>query len=153
MLRIAKLTDYGIVLMAHLARQDAGTLLSSREVAKATNFTAPTVSKLLKLLTQSGLLCSVRGVHGGYQLSRPAAAIDVSQIIEALEGPLAMTECADARVSTCNDESCCPLRSHWNHINLAVKTALRTVTLQRIAQPIPNYIVGDRSILLEQPDV
>jgi DNA-binding IscR family transcriptional regulator len=77
----------------------------------------------------------------------------MAQIIEALEGPLAMVECADARVSTCTDESCCPLRSHWNHINLAVKTALETVTLQQIARPIPNYKIGGRSILLEQADV
>ena len=153
MLRIAKLTDYGMMLMAHFARQEAGALLSSREVAEATKFTAPTVSKLLKLLTRSGLLQSVRGTHGGYQLNRPSESIDVSQIIEALEGPLAMTECADARVSTCSDESCCPLRSHWNHINLAVKTALGTVSLQQIAAPLPNYSFEPRAIPLEQVDV
>jgi FeS assembly SUF system regulator len=153
MLRIAKLTDYGIVLMAHFARQEEGALLSSREVAEATNFTPPTVAKLLKLLNKSGLLSSVRGTHGGYQLSRPATAIDVAQIIEALEGPLAMTECADARVSTCSDESCCPLRTHWNHINLAVKTALETVTLKQLAAPIPNYLIGPRAISTEQANV
>jgi FeS assembly SUF system regulator len=153
MLRIAKLTDYGIILMAHFARQEPGTLLSSREVADATNFTAPTVSKLLKLLTRSDLLCSVRGANGGYQLNHPPESIDVSQIIEALEGPLAMTECADARVSTCTDESCCPLRTHWNHINLAVKTALETVTLQQIATPFPTYSFEPRAIPMEQVDV
>jgi FeS assembly SUF system regulator len=152
MLRIAKLTDYGIILMAHFARQGDGVLLSSREVTEATRFTNPTVSKLLKLLTRHGLLLSVRGTHGGYQLARPAAEIDVTQIIEALEGPLAMTECSDSRVTTCEDEACCPLRTHWNHINLAVKTALQSVNLAQLASPIPNYQLITRPIPTEQAD-
>jgi len=152
MLRIAKLTDYGIVLMAHFARQDLGLLLSTREVAEGTRFSAPTVSKLLKLLARADLLDSVRGAHGGYRLSRPAEDIDVSEIIEALEGPLAMTECSDARVSTCEDETCCPLRSHWNHINFAVKTALQSVTLAQLASPVANYAPLQISKPLEQAD-
>jgi len=143
MLRIAKLTDYGIILMAHLARQGEGALLSTRDLAEGTRIAPPTVSKLLKHLTRSGLLSSLRGTNGGYQLARHASKIDVSEIIEALEGPLAMTECADERVSACEEETSCPLRSHWNHINLAVKTALRSISLAELASPIPHYnVVG-----------
>jgi len=143
MLRIAKLTDYGIVLMAHLAREGDGALFSSPDLATATRIAPPTVSKLLKHLSKSGLLSSTRGVNGGYRLARPATDIDVADIIEALEGPLAMTECADHRVSSCEEETCCPLKSHWNHINLAVKTALRSISLAQLAAPIPHYnLVG-----------
>lgn len=143
MLRIAKLTDYGIVLMAYFAREGEEGLYSASELASATHIAPPTVSKLLKHLSRTGLLTSTRGAHGGYRLARPAAEIDVSEIIEALEGPLAMTECADERVSSCGEETNCPLRSHWNHINLAVKTALRSISLAQLASPIPQYnLVG-----------
>jgi FeS assembly SUF system regulator len=146
------MTDYGIVLMAHFARQNEGMLLSSKSVAAQTSLTAPTVSKLLKTLTREGLLDSVRGAQGGYKLSRAASEIDVSEIIEAIEGPVAMTECADPRVSTCDDHSNCPLQSHWNHINLAVKTALQAVTLDKLAAPIPNYILPTRRVNAEAAD-
>ena len=70
-----------------------------------------------------------------------------------MEGPLAMTECADIRVSTCEDHSKCPLQSHWNHINLAVKTALQAVTLDKLAAPIPNYVLPTRRLTAEAADV
>ena len=118
-------------------------VFSASDLATATRIAPPTVAKLLKQLSGMGLLTSTRGAHGGYRLARPALDIDVSEIIEALEGPLAMTECADERVSSCGEETNCPLRSHWNHINLAVKTALRSISLAQLASPIPQYtLVG-----------
>ena len=152
MLRIAKLTDYGIVLMAHLAREGDEALFSAPELASATRIASPTVSKLLKHLSKTGLLTSIRGAHGGYQLARSAADIDVAEIIEALEGPLAMTECADHRVSSCEDETCCPLKGHWNHINLAVKTALCSISLAQLAAPIPHYNLVGRTHNAESID-
>ena len=152
MLRITKLTDYGIVMMAHFAKHDVDTLVSAREVADATRISPPTVSKLLKMLTKQELLHSVRGANGGYRLGRSPEHIDVSEIIEALEGPLAMTECADSRVSSCEGEDCCPLRDHWRQINLAVKTALKTITLADLAAPVSAFKFAPSPVLKEQAD-
>ena len=152
MLRISKLTDYGIVLMAHLAREGDGILVSAPDLATATRVAPPTVSKLLKILGRADLLTSTRGAHGGYRLARPASEIDVAELIEALEGPLAMTECADERVSSCEEQTNCPLRGHWNHINLAVKTALRSISLAQLASPIPQYNLVGKTHAVEPID-
>lgn len=93
MLRISRLTDYGTVVLAHLARDDAD-LVSAAEVANATGIALPTVSKLLKSLAKSGLVNSTRGSHGGYQLARDAQEISAADVIDALEGPVSITECS-----------------------------------------------------------
>ena len=91
MLRISRLTDYATVILARLA---GGSLASAADIAERTRIGLPTVSKLLKELQHAGLVTSVRGAHGGYQLARPAGAISAADIIDAVEGPVALTECA-----------------------------------------------------------
>lgn len=138
MLRISKLTDYGIVCLAHFARNPTVPVFSAREVSDAVGVPLPTVSKLFRVLMRSGLLESRRGVGGGYALCEPPDQIDVAKIIAALEGPVAVTECSDPDSSTCGTEHTCPLRDHWPHINLAVRTALASVSLADLIVPLPN---------------
>src|SRR5258705_8556101 len=105
MLRISKLTDYATVILAHLSTVP-DRLHTAGEVSEGTGIAQPTVTKLLKALQKSGLVTSARGTHGGYQLSRPAVAISAAEILDALEGPVAITECA-GHDSHCGIEHVC----------------------------------------------
>jgi len=131
MLRISKLTDYGTVILACLALQPARTLTAS-EVAERTKVGLPTVSKLLKKLQRAGLVASTRGSHGGYQLSRPAAEITAARILDALEGPFALTECSGAH-SSCDLESSCRVGHAWQRVNGAIRRALSDITLAQLS--------------------
>ncbi len=134
MFRMAKLTDYGIVLLTQFAvRQDA-TSMTAREIASAAKLPLPTVGKLLKQLSHNGLLSSHRGTKGGYSLARAAREITVAQIIEALEGPMALTECQAPGV--CEQEHFCSVKPNWLVINRTVRDALSNVTLADMTRPI-----------------
>lgn len=134
MLRISKLTDYGTVVLAWMARQPHG-LHAAAEVAAGTRLAEPTVRKLLKRLTQGGLVTSQRGVHGGYALARPAESIHAVEIIDALEGRVAITECSGDH-SQCGIEARCGVGPNWQAINQAVRSALQQVTLAELARPV-----------------
>lgn len=130
MLRVTKLTDYAsIVLTVMAAAGDA--VLSATEIAERAGLEPPTVSKVLKPLSQAGLVEGFRGAHGGYRLARPAASIRLIQIIEAMEGPLAVTECS-VHAGQCGLESSCGMRSNWRRINDVIVQALEGVTLQEL---------------------
>ena len=134
MIRLAKLTDYGIVLMSYMARSPETTLHSARDLSQSTAIPLPTVSKLLKLLGQASLVQSQRGVRGGYTLIRAADRISVSDVVQALEGPVAMTECGETTEPTsCSIEHVCRVKPHWQTINVAIKTALEQLTLADMA--------------------
>ena len=136
MLRITKLTDYATVVLTVLAARQ-GQVLSAAELAEHSGLEQPTVSKLLKPLAQAGLVASQRGVHGGYRLSRDAAQISLIEIVEAMEGPLGMTECS-VHAGYCGIEQSCNVRANWRRINDVVVDALRGVTLaQMLAPPSP----------------
>ena len=135
MIRIAKLTDYGFVLLTHFARESADRVLNARDLAAEAKLPLPTVSKLLKLLSRAGLLVSHRGVAGGYSLARPPAEVSVAQIIAALEGPIAVTECSSDEHGLCTLESFCPTQSNWRKINTAVRRALEELTLADMVAP------------------
>ena len=100
------------------------------------------MSKILKLLARRQLLISHRGAKGGYQLARPADGISVAQIIEAVEGPIAITECVDDTPGECVQEPVCPVRSNWNRINSAVRDALEQITLREMTQPVSPVLVS-----------
>lgn len=134
MLRLSKLTDYGMVVMTDLADSPDRTR-NAAEIAAETRVAAPTVRKLLKRLTQAGLVDSTRGVHGGYRLARMPDAITVSQVITALEGPIGLTECS-LHEGRCSLEPDCRVRGNWQIINTAVRDALADVTLADMARPI-----------------
>jgi FeS assembly SUF system regulator len=131
MLRISKLTDYGTVILACLAGQP-DRLWTAAEVAEATRIGLPTVSKLLKKLQRSGLVASTRGSHGGYQLAQPPAEITAATILDALEGPFAITECSGAH-STCGLESKCAVGHTWQRVNAAIRRALTDISLAQLA--------------------
>lgn len=132
MIRISRLTDYGIVLMTHMAAH-ADRVHNAAEVAADAHLPLPTVSKLLRFLAKEGLLDSHRGVKGGYGLARRAEDITVGSIIRALEGPIAITTCTNDARGECEHEEICPVRGHWHLINLAVRQALDSVTLADMA--------------------
>ncbi|HJO34780.1 MAG: SUF system Fe-S cluster assembly regulator [Pseudomonadota bacterium] len=134
MLRISKLTDYGVVVMTHLAREPEA-VQTAAAVADALNLAQPTVSKLLKSFTRAGLLRSYRGTQGGYQLGRRPAAISVLEVIDAVEGRLALTECS-AGVGSCLQEEGCALRGNWTLINGVVRQALQGVSLAQMTRPL-----------------
>jgi FeS assembly SUF system regulator len=127
MLRMSKLTDYGTLVLSQLAAN--GTDPSSAgAVAGKTHIALPTVSKLLKALTRSGLVVSTRGARGGYALARAPDEITAAEIIDALEGPVAITECS-AHSGMCDLEAFCRVGSAWQRINLSIRAALQQVTL------------------------
>lgn len=138
MLRLSKLTDYGTIVMTHLARTP-GEVQSATDIASGTHVALPTVSKVLKLLTQDGLVISYRGALGGYSLARPPEAISVAEIIAALEGPIAFTECS-IDTGVCSQEASCAIRANWQKINGVIRAALQEVTLAEMLQPVPQTV-------------
>jgi FeS assembly SUF system regulator len=134
MLRISKLTDYGIVLLARFAGAAEGAQLSAREMAETTTLPLPVVSKMLKELASAGLLESLRGAKGGYRLLRAPDAITVAEIVHALEGPIALMECT-VGPGHCDQETRCQVQEPWHRINRAVNDALARVTLADLARP------------------
>ncbi len=144
MLRISKLTDYGTLVLAQLPASGEG-LASAGQVAAATHLSQPTVSKLLKALAHAGLVVSERGSHGGYALARPDDEISAAEIIDAIEGPVAITECSSA-VSRCRLEPTCQVGSGWQGISLSIRRALTEVSLadlQTRGLPMPTLKLRD----------
>lgn len=139
MLRISKLTDYGVVLATRMAGGAPGTRHHARELARETGLSEPTVSKVLKRLAQCGVVSSQRGSRGGYQLAQAPEAISVAEIITALEGPIAVTECASD--VTCELEDRCEVRAPWQRISAAVNRALDAISLADMAQPAAPLLI------------
>jgi FeS assembly SUF system regulator len=131
MLRISRLTDYATVILAMLAEHPE-RVHTATAVAEQTRIAAPTVSKLLKQLQRAALVTSTRGLHGGYQLARPAAQITAAAILDALEGPLALTDCAVGH-GNCEIEETCRVGRVWQRLNLAIRRSLYEVTLAQLA--------------------
>jgi len=137
MIRLTKLADYGVMLMSHIAAAP-GSPHSASSLARAASVSVPTAAKILKLLARKGLLVSHRGASGGYTLARLPAEITVAEVIAAMEGPIAVTECTDDSHSECAVESVCRVRTNWQKINDAVRGALEQITLDQMAQPFPE---------------
>ncbi|WP_133500253.1 SUF system Fe-S cluster assembly regulator [Cognatilysobacter terrigena] len=133
MLRVTKLTDYATVVLTVLAAS-RGDVLSATEIAERAGLEATTVSKVLKPLAQAALVEGFRGAHGGYRLARPARDVSLIEVIEAMEGPLAVTECS-VHEGQCGIESSCGLRRNWRRINDVIAQSLRGITLQDMLEP------------------
>jgi FeS assembly SUF system regulator len=131
MLRISRLTDYATVLLATLAGEPQ-RVQTAASLAEQTHIAAPTVSKLLKQLQRAGLVTSTRGLRGGYQLARPAAQISAAAILDALEGPVALTDCSVGH-GQCEIEESCRVGRVWQRLNLAIRRALYEVSLAQLA--------------------
>lgn len=133
MLRISKLADYGTVVMVYLAKHPK-QLCNARDIARDTHLSVPTVSKLLKRLTQAGLLSSVRGIRGGYCLQREAVDISVTQIIYALDDSRGLTECS-SHSNDCSLQGVCPIQDNWRLISKIIEKALNSISLEVLATP------------------
>lgn len=132
-MRLSSLADYAIVMMRAAARHCGGLRVSAADLAEETGIPVPTAQKLVSLLTRAGLLKSVRGQGGGIKLARPSAAISLADIIEAVEGPIALTACVETGRHDCALEGSCSVQPHWGAVNSAVRGALGGVTLASIA--------------------
>jgi FeS assembly SUF system regulator len=131
MIRISKLTDYATVLLAALAREPA-QCLPATALARQTQIGAATVSKVLKRLQRAGFVHSTRGLHGGYQLARPPQAISAAAILDALDGPVAVTDCS-AGHGQCELENTCQVGRAWQRVNLSIRRSLYDISLAELA--------------------
>ena len=132
-MRISKLADYGTVVMVYLAK-NPDVLSTARDIAEHTRLSLPTVSKLLKQLTATGLLMSVRGAMGGYRLAKEMTAISIADIVYAFEANRGLTECATHEVS-CSLQTVCHIKGNWQLISDAIEKALSSVSLAALANP------------------
>lgn len=148
MLRISKLADYGTVIMNCMAK-DPGALLSATEIAHKVHLALPTTSKILKIMVAAHLVVSVRGSGGGYRLSRTPDQITLADVITALDGQPALTEC-NAMSKKCSQEGLCEVRDNWRLINKVIMTALRSLTLADMTQSIAQHPLITEGIRLPQ---
>lgn len=137
MLRMSRLTDYATVVLAQMASAPT-RLHTASELAAITGLTQTTVSKLLKTLARSGLLSSQRGASGGYTLARPAAGISAADVLDALEGPVALTECSTDS-GGCEYEAQCRVGNAWQVINAGIRRALEDISLVDLVSRNPHF--------------
>ena len=134
-MRLTHLADYAVVMMTAAARRGEGERLSATELADETGVPLPTAQKLMGKLANAGLLDSMRGAGGGFTLSRPGAEISLADIIEAVEGPIAMTQCSGSdEISDCALDAHCRVKPHMNIVSRTVRDALAGVTLEQLAR-------------------
>jgi FeS assembly SUF system regulator len=143
MIRLGKLTDYGLVLMTRIAQHQERSQHTARDLAIESRLPLPTVSKLLKLLLQGGVLVSHRGVKGGYSLARATDAISVAEIVTILEGPIALTECSTDVTGLCDLEPSCPIKKNQRVISQVIRGALEKVMLSDLIQPMQLTVIRD----------
>ena len=132
MLRIGKLTDYATVILATLAA-DRSRLLNAGTLSERTHIAPPTVAKLLKQMHRAGLVNSTRGTHGGYQLARDPEHISAAAILDALEGPIALTECSAGSGQQCGIEHTCSVGRTWQRLSVAIRRSLNEISLAQLA--------------------
>ncbi len=147
-MRLSSMADYAIVLMSAAARHCGSASLvdadkrgrarvSATQLAEETHLPLPTAQKLVSLLSKAGLLSATRGTGGGIRLTRPASAISLADIVEAVEGPIALTACLTDGAQDCAIEADCRIRPHSASVNAAVRGALANVTLSSLSAPSP----------------
>jgi FeS assembly SUF system regulator len=137
-MRLSSLADYAVVMMAAAARHCGGACrLNATSLSQETGLPLPTVQKLVSRLSTAGLLESARGTGGGFRLARPAASISLADIVEAIEGPIALTACVDTGRHDCAIEGACRVMPHWNAVNGAVRGALSGISLVQLAAAAP----------------
>jgi FeS assembly SUF system regulator len=133
-MRLSNMADYAVVVMGAAARHCGGVRTSATELSSETGIALPTVQKLVSILSKAGLLRSVRGAGGGIQLARPAAAITLADIIEAVEGPIALTGCVNEQTCHCSIEPNCVVKPHMGVANAAVRGALANISLTSLTR-------------------
>ncbi len=131
MLRLSKLADYGVVIIGTLAQRKE-PLMNATRLAELTTLPSPTVAKLLKRMAKVGIVSAVRGAAGGYKLARPANEITTAELVEAVDGPIAITECAIDMKYPCEHASGCPVFGRWTPLNIKIRQAFAEVTLDQL---------------------
>ncbi|MBO9713408.1 Rrf2 family transcriptional regulator [Sphingomonas sp.] len=135
-MRLSSLADYAVVMMSAAARHcGVSGRLNATLLAEETGLPLPTVQKLVSKLSAAGLIESARGTGGGFRLARPPATISLADIVEAIEGPIALTACVDGGKHDCCVEDACRLKPQMGAVNTAVRGALAGVTLASLARP------------------
>jgi len=150
MLRISKLADYGTVIMNYMAREPH-TLFSASEIARDVHLALPTTSKILKMLVTANLVVSARGAGGGYRLSRLPQEITIANIVSALDGQPALTECTQLS-KTCVQDKVCAIRDNWRLINKVVLKALDSLTLADMTKPLDLHPIVIQGINVLKKD-
>lgn len=138
-MRLSSMADYAVVTMSAAARHCGHARVNAVQLAAETGLPAPTVQKLVSKLSAAGLLKSVRGAGGGFKLARPAAAISLADIVEAVEGPIALAACSERdRLDrqTCTLEASCSVRPHWPAVDAVLRGALAGVPLSQFSKPM-----------------
>ena len=134
MFKLNRMTDYAILVLGVLAHQ-RGKILTTAQLAELTGLNQPTVAKVAKTLVVANMLDTQRGVHGGYRLARQASIISLVQIVEAMEGPIAVNDCVDGAQESSLSNNCCFVSQNWNRVNLAIRNALDDVSLEDLIDP------------------
>jgi FeS assembly SUF system regulator len=134
-IKLTRQADYGVVLLAHLANNYGCAPQNARVLSAHTQIPLPMAGKILKALVRGGIVNSHRGVNGGYELSRMPALVTIADVIETLEGPIALTDCSEGSDACCELESTCVCRNAWQNINIVVQNALADISLEEIIRP------------------
>ncbi|MDX1972870.1 MAG: SUF system Fe-S cluster assembly regulator [Candidatus Sumerlaeia bacterium] len=135
MIRITKQTDYALVLLSHFYTNGQSGPFSAKHLSEETKLPEPIVGKILKILNNQGILSSVRGASGGYRLEKTADELSIADVVEAVEGPIHLTDCS-CEEAHCDFQSHCPLRENFRHLNVALRNAFRGVSLRAIFSPL-----------------
>ena len=148
MLRLSKLTDYAVVVLTRLEEAEEGGVLTAPGLAAATGLGAPTVGEELKILSHAGLVEGRRGAAGGYRLARPLAAMPLTEVIAAIDGPIALSACVDNSIGLCDAEATCPVRGRWDPVNDAIRRALSGISIADLARvpavvPHPEVVAAE----------
>ncbi|SFK90024.1 Rrf2 family transcriptional regulator [Falsiroseomonas stagni] len=149
MLRVSKFTDYAVVVLSRLEAE--GGVQTAPGLASGTGIAEPTVAKVLKMLAQSGLVEGLRGARGGYRLLRPLSSLPLSDVIVAIDGPIALTACVDGGFGLCEAENTCPVRGRWDPVNAAIRGALSAIMVSEIAAPGGPRVPMPASRVVETP--
>lgn len=139
MLKVSRLADYAVMMMCALAEH--GEQCSASEIAALTKVAKTTVSKVLKVLGQAGLIRSTRGINGGYVLTKLASHISLAEVVAAVDGPIALTACSTAK-QNCSKLACCDVKSNWQLINKVVDDVLSQYTLDDMMKPMQKPLIS-----------
>ncbi len=131
MIKLSKMTDYAVILLVDMASRNH-ELVNAITLAESTKLPEPTVSKILKALARFDIIASTRGANGGYALNRQPTEVNMADIITALEGPIALTDCVEGKLSGCDRAENCTMKGKWNPVNQAMQSALENVSLQQM---------------------
>jgi FeS assembly SUF system regulator len=140
MIRLSRLTDYAVALLSHMGKEGDKDLWAATDLTEKSGLPLPTVAKIMKMLAKSGLITAQRGAAGGYKLARAQKDISVAEIIEVMDGPIAITDCSKGSARTgCSIQSICPMNDGWNKVNSALRKALENVSLAEMSTTLITF--------------